>query len=120
MEVRPECDAALEVLQLFEGTVLSIGEGEFTARLVDRTDPSASPEVATFFMSRVSVTDRALVSIGAVFDWSIGYRTRPWGQRERSQFLRFRRPAVWTRTDLEHARTQAHVWAQLFGVDEAR
>lgn len=107
-----------ELLQQFEGTVLAIEGDAFTARLKDRTTPTESGEVATFWMSDVSDSDGELVAIGAVFYWSMGYRIRPWKQRERSSFLRFRRLPVWTRTDLERARTQANEWAHL--LDELR
>ena len=109
-----------ELLQQFEGTVLSVDDEGFRARLVDRTTPSHAPEIATFDLSDVSDDDRALLEPGAVFYWSLGYRVHPWGQRERASPLTFRRLPAWSRADLAAAEGLSAQWASLLSGDGPR
>jgi hypothetical protein len=106
-------EASFELRQQFEGTVLSISQDEFEARLMDRTRPSNPNEIASFSLLDVSEGDRELLQPGAVFYWSIGYRIQPWGQRERSSIIRFRRVPVWTRSELGQIKKQAESWAYM-------
>jgi hypothetical protein len=108
-----------EVLQAFEGTVTELTELGFVARLVDRTDPRRPSEYGDFDLQDVSDADQPLVQPGAVFYWTIGYRVHPWGQKERSGPLVFRRLPAWTGRDLERAKGQAKAWRYLLGEDES-
>ena len=83
------------VLQEWDGTVTEIGDDEFTAELRDLTDPTNCREEATFEFSTVSPDDRALLTLGAVFRWRIGYETATTGQRRRISQLRFIRTPTW-------------------------
>ena len=83
------------VLQEWDGTVTEIGDDEFTAELRDLTDPTNCREEATFEFSTVSPDDRALLTLGAVFRWRIGYQTAASGQRRRVSQLRFIRTPTW-------------------------
>lgn len=114
VERRPD---RFELLQQFEGTVLDVGEGEFSARLVDRTHPQRPTEIATFESSEVSEGDLPLLHPGAVFYLSIGYRIRSWGQRVREFTISFRRIPVWTRTDLAAIRANASEWRYMLDDD---
>ena len=83
------------VLQEWDGTVTEIGDDEFTAELRDLTDPTNCREEATFEFSAVSPEDRALLTLGAVFRWRIGYETAISGQRQRVSRLCFIRAPAW-------------------------
>ena len=76
-----ESPYTFHLLQQWEGTVTELGEGEFTAELRDLTDPTNYREEAVFGLDDVSPDDRSLFALGAVFRWSIGYRTSTAGQR---------------------------------------
>ena len=108
------------LLQQFEGTVLEIGQEEFTARLVDRTDPRNPIEIADFSLDDVAVGDRELLAPGAVFYFSVGYRVATWGQRYREATVKFRRLPAWSRRDVEKARAQAESWSWLIEDDGSR
>lgn len=60
-----------ELLQQFEATIISVSDGEFTARLHDLT-ASAPDEVATFEVDEIREGDRHRVVVGAVFYWNLG------------------------------------------------
>lgn len=90
-----EAPYTFRLLQQWEGTVTVLAEGEFTAELRDLTDPANYREEATFDLDEVSPDDQELLALGAVFRWSIGYRTSAAGQRERVSQLRFVRIPGW-------------------------
>lgn len=46
-------------------------ETEFDARLYDMADPDGTYEICTFQISEVSQQDKDLVSLGAIFWWTI-------------------------------------------------
>ena len=102
------------LLQQFEGTVIALGDDEFTARLVDRTNPENAPEVGEFSTDDVSEGDRELLALGAVFYFSLGYRIAPWGQRDRVATIKFRRLPAWSKREIEAASAQAETWAEMF------
>lgn len=72
------------LLQEWDGTVTEIGDDEFTAELRDLTDPTNCREEATFEFSAVPPPDRALLTLGAVFRWRVGYENSATGQRRRA------------------------------------
>ena len=85
-----------EVLQQWEGTVTSLGGGEFVAKLTDLTDPSQLSEEAVFSRQELSDGDLPLLVEGAVFRWAVGYKTRG-GQKERVSNISFLRLPAWSR-----------------------
>ena len=85
----------MELLQMWEGTVTGVGEGEFVARLTDLTAPGKPDEEAEFSRQEVSPGDLARLVEGAVFRWSIGYKTRR-GQKERVSQIVFQRLPGWS------------------------
>lgn len=97
-----------------EGTVISIMENYFTAKLVDLTH-DAVDELADFPFDEISDDDRNLVKEGAVFYWNIGYKLQPTGQKERSSIIRFRRLPAWTRKEIETAEKNADKLTSIFG-----
>jgi len=97
-----------------EGIVLSINGDYFTARLTDLIK-DAVDEVADFPFDEISDDDRALLEVGAVFYWNIGFRLLPSGQKERSSLIRFRRLPAWHRTEIQKAYKEADELADFFG-----
>jgi hypothetical protein len=106
-----------ELLEQWEGTVLSIGPGDFTARLRSINSPDEPEEQASFELEIVPDADRDLFKIGAVFYWSVGYQKKPNGQKSLMSEIRFRRLAAWTSSDAERARRTADTFRMLFYAD---
>lgn len=71
------------------GYVLEIKENSFTAKLVD-VDDNTTYEIAEFDKTDVSTFDKDLLTIGAVFYWSVGYANH-YGQISKQSLVRFRR-----------------------------
>jgi len=94
-------------LQQWEGYVEEKTPDSFIARLVDLDHRGASEEEAEILLSEVAEDDLALVTPGAVFYWSIGYRDQPTGERERVSLVRFRRLPRLTVDDVQRARQDA-------------
>jgi hypothetical protein len=115
--IDPASRARFEVLQSFEGTVLEVRDSDFTARLVDRTDASKPAELADFPLEEVSDDDRELIHSGGVFYLSLGYRVHPWGQKERTAAIVFRRLPAWTHGALRRSRERAAKWQYMFDDD---
>ncbi len=102
------------VLQKWQGTVSEVTGSTFIARLFDLIETS-DEEVAEFDLEEVSRGDLALVAPGAVFYWSVGYRTEPSGERSRSSVLVFRRLPSWSDRDLRRAADRAEELRIRFG-----
>lgn len=94
------------LLQQWEGTVTELDQDEFTATLRDLTDETRPSESANFSLDEVSESDLPLVALGAVFRWSIGYRTRK-GQKERVSNISFLRLPAWSATAAERVGRRA-------------
>lgn len=110
----PRRTATFKALQQFEGRVLDVGPDWFSAALFDMTD-EITEEEAEFDLDEVSSDDRSLVVPGAIFYWSIGYRTERSGERSRTSLIWFRRLPVWGERDLEDV--QARVAALRTALD---
>jgi hypothetical protein len=96
-----------QVLQQWEGIIVSIDGQEFEARLHDLTKPSNSEEIATFSLKEISQADRALVAPGAVFYWTIGYEMREGGQITNVSEIRCRRTPPWSEQELKTIKEKA-------------
>jgi len=94
-----------DLLQQWDGSVLSVDGDRILVRLIDKThpDPSANTEdVSELSFDDLTQEDRQLVCRGAIFSWYIGYLTIN-GTRHRTSQVRFRRlPGVYKR-DLDTA-----------------
>jgi hypothetical protein len=84
--------------QTFEGTVLSVENGEFRARLRDISDPSRPDETAKFSMDEVAEDDIRLVEPGGIFYWIFFQQRKP--SIRNSDEIRFRRLPQWSRGDV--------------------
>ena len=103
-------------IQKWEGYVSHLGEDTFEATLVCLKGEGPD-QYAEIFFEDVSDDDRALISIGAVFYWTIGYLEKPSGQRLRASLIRFRRLPVWTRRELANAEIRAKELESLFDAE---
>lgn len=110
MQAQPRFDA----LQKWEGQVTEVDDSTFTAVLLDIQEPSVEEE-AEFDFEEVSRGDLDLVAPGAVFYWSVGYRTEPSGERSRSSVLVFRRLPAWSKRDVQRAADRVKELRDSFG-----
>ena len=104
-----------QILQQYEGVVLSVDDDAFWARLVNKTARDAADEEGEFPLEEVSRADMALVEPGAVFYWNIGYHDSASGQRTRQSVIRFRRLPAFSAEDMDTAREEARRMSALFG-----
>ena len=111
---RTHTQPQFHALQKWQGSVSKVTDSTFDARLLDLKDPSVE-EVAEFDLEEVSVGDRPLVVPGAVFYWSVGYRTEPSGSRSRTSVLVFRRLPAWSEKDLRRADDRVRELRNSFG-----
>lgn len=95
------------VLQEWEGYVTKIRDSDFTARLVDLTDPTDELEEADFPVDELSRDDKKLLREGAIFRWLIGYQDTIAGTRTRFSKIVFRRLPAWSSKDIDEARKKA-------------
>ncbi|MXW42843.1 MAG: hypothetical protein F4138_00550 [Acidimicrobiia bacterium] len=109
-----EAQPLFTALQKWQGTVSQVTDSTFSAVLLDLLEPSVE-EVAEFDLEEVSRGDLDLIAPGAVFYWSIGYRTEPSGERSRSSVLVFRRLPAWSEKDLQRATDNAKELRNNFG-----
>jgi hypothetical protein len=107
-----------EILQKFDGTVLSVTKDSFVARLVDRTN-AAPEEEAEIPFAEIMAGDRELVKPGAVLYWVIGYRREAHGQLSRSSVIRFQRLPAWSPADVERAKQAAEKLLSFLDLERA-
>jgi len=79
------------LLQRWVGRVERLDGNHMIAVLDDETNPKNPLEEVELDLSEVSASDLPLLTVGATFYWSIGYRDSLGGQRERTSMLRFAR-----------------------------
>lgn len=109
----PPTSLSLHPLQEWEGYVSEVGEGMFTARLLDVTAGGKyEEEIADFPILDLSDTDQELLKPGAVFRWVIGYQRSTGGTKRRVSQVTFRRMPAWTKRDLSNAARKAADIAQ--------
>lgn len=91
--------------QHWTGIVESIGKDYFSAKLVDKND-HGTYEIGEFDKAEVSPSDYELLSLGAVFYWSVGYASEN-GQIEKRSLLRFKRSIGFTCDDIDKISDEA-------------
>jgi hypothetical protein len=102
------------VLQQWEGTVSEVSGDEVTAVVRDWTNPTMADEEVTVSIDEFSPDDQPLLNPGAVFYWSIGYRTRS-GTRERVSSFQLRRIPPPSAAHRARAEKEGAVLARLLG-----
>lgn len=115
--VRGRLPGHYELLQLWEGYVLSVSDNEFQARIIDKTIPENPEEEVVLPIKEVTEEDIKLLEEGAVFYWSIRYVDRPGEGRSRDSLIRLRRLPSITRKEIEIAKSEAKNLAALFSTD---
>jgi hypothetical protein len=105
-----------DLLQQWECTIEEIGDGIVTASIRDLTDRTQPDEIVDLPIDEFSPADSELVAPGAVFYWTIGYRTTPTGTKERVSRFRVRRMPSPTRRQIESIAREADELASLFGL----
>lgn len=88
-----------KTLQSWKGVIVEIKDGFFTAELSDLTN-GGTKEIAEIELLSVSPDDRELVSLGASFYWSIGYKMSN-GQITKESLIRFQRVIDWDSDDVD-------------------
>lgn len=113
---RLDLSSRLEVLNSWEGVVLSINNDDetFTARVHNLTSTMASDHEAVFSVDDVSSNDFDLLKVGGIFRWMVGYRKHSHGQRERISAIVFRRLPAWYDDDLANAVAEGTALASAF------
>ena len=108
-----------EARQLWEGVVEEIHdvEKELLVTLYDGTNRRNPPERAFLSLDEVPESDKALVAVGAIFYWSIGYERSVHGQKRSVSEIRFRRLPTWTKRELADLRREAEEMVQFFKQD---
>jgi hypothetical protein len=102
-------------LQKWEGYVIEIGIETFRAKLVPIVGEGSDLE-AEIYLEEIGEEDRALLELGAVFYWSIGYLDKPSGRR-RESIIRFRRLKTLTKRDLQLVDIKVAELRNLFDVE---
>ncbi len=84
------------VLQQWEGVVTEVTTSSVWADLCDLTEPSSPVEIVELPLEEISEADMAILALGSVFYWTIGYEQAPGGQRRRVSEVRVRRTPMWS------------------------
>ena len=95
-----------EAIQKWDGHVVNIDKENktFEARLTDSSAPrDADSETVEFMIDDLTDDKLSLLTVGAVFVWSVGYHYDEYGTKRRSSDLVFRRMPVWTIKDFEES-----------------
>jgi hypothetical protein len=103
------------VLQKWQGQVLSINDDseEFTALLIDKTNPENLDEEAIFSFEEIALADLPLIMEGAYFNWSIGYQTIG-STKRKSSTIHFSRLKNFNNTRIKKAKSEAKELANMF------
>lgn len=105
---------AFQLLQLWEGKVIRVGKDNFTAILMDKSNPSKPEEEVIIDLQEVSEDDLPLLRPGAILYWSIGYEEDLGRPRQRVSRIRLRRLPGWTKRELDEAKRKAAKLSDLF------
>lgn len=91
--------------QKWIGHITSINKTNFIAKLEDLTNQGTN-EIGEFDIEEISKDDKPLLSIGAVFYWSLGYSHEN-GQKSKKSLLRFQRVTEFTQDEIDGALDRA-------------
>ncbi|WP_037361461.1 hypothetical protein [Asinibacterium sp. OR53] len=101
--------------QRWKGHITKLTDTEFEARMEDLTKPGTF-EIGEFEIRDVSPGDRELLSIGAVFYWSIG-RSFNGNQVEKNALMRFQRLTSWSQEEFDVATDKGSELYEFFNND---
>jgi hypothetical protein len=106
-----------EILQSWEGVVLSIDNDEILVRIKDLTNKSNPEEELLIFRDELNEADSDLIEIGAMFYWQIGCQTSPNQPKFNFSVIKFRRLPKWSQSELDKAERLAEEYADYFGTN---
>ncbi|MFW5700919.1 MAG: hypothetical protein ACOCWM_04440 [Cyclobacteriaceae bacterium] len=92
-------------LQSWKGIIVELKDDCFIAELQDLTNGGTN-EIVEIELLSVSPDDLNLVSVGASFYWSIGYKMN-YGQITKESIIRFQRLIEWDSDDYDQATDRA-------------
>ena len=102
------------LLQMWEGSVVEVGDSEFDAIIIDKTNRELANEFVTIDKFEITPDDLPLLENGSVFYWSIGYSDYPGRGRIRESKIRFRRLKGWTKKEIDHSKNIGKQFAEFF------
>lgn len=112
---RAEPAPQIQVIERWQGVVVTVDETSFTARLVSTGAVASLPEEeGTFPLELVSPDDHDFVKEGALFTYTIGRELRG-GTRRSVSILAFRRTPIWHLRQIHDATKRAEQKAALLG-----
>jgi len=107
----------ISVSNRWEGSVLSISDGFFEAKLTPMAEhgPAVFAELS---IEDVSEDDRALLIPGAIFYIAAGHLQQPGGRIMRTSVLRFRRLGRWREDEIALLRERARKRRAALGFED--
>ena len=105
-----------QLIQLWEGYVISATNDEVYCRLIDKTEVTNPEEEVAIPLEEFEPTERDLAKPGAVFYWSIRYADYGRG-REKISAIRFRRLPPISKSIIERSKQQAKSIEEFFKND---
>lgn len=106
------------ILQKFDGTVLSVLDDAFIAKLIDRTS-SAPEEITEIPFTKIRSRDQGLIKPGAMFRWVIGYRPNANNKSLFLSIIRFQRLPAWTPVDIKYAKQKTESFLSFIDLKRA-
>lgn len=92
-----------QLLQLWEGRVTEISDDTFYAIISDKTNTELPDEIVSLDIEEITPSDLNLLTLGAIFYWSISYADLPGRGRKKESKIRFRRLPGWTQKEINKA-----------------
>ena len=108
------------VMQEWEGYIVSIQKDYFTARITDLTNRAVKEEEADFEINDLTDDDKRRLRAGAIFRWSIGYNISAGGTKQRYSRIVFRNMPAWGEKELKRNAELAADWSRELAEDEYR
>lgn len=102
-----------QLIQLWEGYVISVAYDKVYCRLIDKTEDTNPEEEVAIPLEEFEPTERDLAKPGAVFYWSIRYADYGRG-REKISVIRFRRLPPIAKSIIERSKQQAKNLEEFF------
>lgn len=96
----------VRLLQVWRGVVIEEGVDSFIGITEDQTNPLYPREQVEIPFEELSDSDRKLVRVGALFEWTISLITEG-GEKKRTSSVRLRRLPPITQDDLARAAARA-------------
>jgi hypothetical protein len=108
----------MQILQKWQGTVWSIDEvlNEFTAQIVDKTNPDNPIELVTISNDELSNQSLSLLNVGAIFYWSIGYELKG-ATKKKTSVIHFSRLKNFSSRHITEAKEYGQELEELFSAN---